>query len=362
MKVMKTKIIFLLGLFTILLLIDQARAFEIFRPDEQGRILLESNRTTQELFLAASNTVNLRGTIDNDVVVAGMAVNLDNEINGNVFVAGQSVAITGKISGDLLVATNDFTFDKNASINGDLFLWLGNKSLIEGKIDGKVKIIGGKFVSINSSIGKDLELSTDRLQLLENASIGKDLIGTLTVPIAQSPLASIKGKNNLVITSPTVFHYSLDSVITKTYGLITFLALLLILQWTCPKIVNNIRQIAYSRPQFSLGLGLLLTLVFPSLFILLAVLIITLPLAFLELMLFGITGILGVLFSQLWLGDVIAAQRFSTIWSFVIGAVAALLISSIPFIGPFIRLAILLLGIGAVAQYFGQIFIKEVKA
>ncbi len=92
----------------------------------------------------------------------------DQVVNGNYYVAGNRVEILGTVNGDIFVAGSDVIID-SANINGDIFA-VGSTITIKGKVNGSLRLLGQKL-AVEAEVAKNVLAAGQYLDLATNSKV-----------------------------------------------------------------------------------------------------------------------------------------------------------------------------------------------
>ena len=327
---------------------------------------------------AQDNSLGGKVRSGQDVVVpAGQTV------EGNLYVSGGTVRVDGTVTGDLVAAGGEVKV--SGEVKNDLLV-TGGMIDVSGRVDGDVRLAGGQ-VTVSGSIGQDLVLGAGQATVTSSARVGQDLVfgaGQMTLDgqVTGSVLGStpnytnngtVGGTENVTVAEqgekaePTVASRLVDGL-QRWIGILAVAALAL---WRLPRIVRGTADGVRRRPLPSLGfgvLGILSLVVF-----VVAVLIVTVLLA----VVFGLLGLgdvvalalfgaltsvviagfvlfaivtflapaaVGLALGVLALGDDPRSRRW---WGLVLGLLVVVILTSLPVVGGWLGLLVMLLGLGA---------------
>jgi cytoskeletal protein CcmA (bactofilin family) len=346
-------------------------------------LLIALSAGAQLVAQEAGDVVVIRGSMDDDVYVAGRSVDVAAEVQGDVTAAGQSVSIDQRVTGDVLAAGETVTIlarvqddvraaGRNVTIAGPVaghvvaagetvsiapsatvggWAWLaGAEVKVAGTVGGELKA-AGQTVIISGQIGGDAELMAKTIRILGRARIKGDLIYRSDREPQISEGAVISGD---IIAKP-VLHREPEG---RAGGLVALGALALaagVYYLLFP--VFSVAGAAglWRTPFTALGVGLAFLFTTPFVVLLLfATLIgglVALPLlAYYLVSLLGglLTGVITVGDAGLRLiGKADPGARGLRVLSIVLALVALVLIQIIPVVGGLALLLLFLLGLGA---------------
>ena len=368
-------LVFSLGIFSA---IQSVQAKE----NTDSVVYLSRTEVVNSDYFVVGNTVIVSGTIQGDAYIAGGNVTFDGVVDGDLLVAGGNVTILGKVTGDVRAAGGNVVFssqvDKNATLVG------GSISLSDsGKILGSLVSAGGNL-SINSPVGKGATIAGGQISL--GNSIGSNvnvysenlLVSSRTKIIGDlnywsgkeqlfNPEASISGKTNYhyvqapqyentrvkeQVDSGKIFGFASAGMIA--FQLFSFVMSLLIgfiyitaLPVESKKTVKTLE----TRVWASLGIGFLISALFPMVFILLLITIIGIPVAIAFLMGMILLWFISEIVVALYLGSRLlfyfGKNGNSSNWSLFVGLALIHLLSLIPVINIFAGVFVYLIGTGA---------------
>ncbi len=307
-------------------------------------------------------------------------------VEGNLYVSGGTVRIEGTVTGDLVAAGGQVQV--SGEVQDDL-LAAGGTVEVSGKVGGDARLFGGRVV-VSGPIGQDLLLGAGQATVTSAAQVGQDLVfgaGQMTLDgqVTGSVLGStanytksgtVGGTENVTIAEqveqaePTVASRLVDGL-QRWIGVLAVAALAL---WLLPRLLRGTADSVRRRPLPSLGFGVLgviglIVLVVAVLIaaILLAVVFGLLGLGDLvalallgALTLLVLTGFVvfviatflapaavGLALGALALGDDPRSRRWLGL---VLGLLVVVILTSLPVVGGWFGLLVLLLGLGAMIR------------
>ncbi len=282
-----------------------------------GERLTFSGQTALTL-IAFCQQLTFTGVAGNGIISAGMNILLDGKVNDNSFFACQTLELT-----------------EQATVSGDLFAGC-QKLIINGKIDGDLHV-GAREVIINGVVDGNVKAYAGRISIGENGSITGNLSYSSQKQLNDQEKSRVEGKvtYDQKQSQKQGGNWWVWQLVIGIGFFISFLVVGLLLL-----IIPAFRALDAPQPARSFwrtGLwGLIPVLIYPALVMLSFVLIFTIPFAFVLLLAAVPLLYLSYLIGTVLLGKYLAglfrwniANRFS---QFLIGALAALLLSIIPFI------------------------------
>jgi cytoskeletal protein CcmA (bactofilin family) len=327
-------------------------------------------RTGDTVTIAAGETVS------NDVYAFAGTVRVDGTIDGDLVASGGLVDVTGTVTGDVLAA--------GGSVN------------ITGTVDGDTRIAGGTL-SVGGAIKEDLLAAGGRLTVTSSGTVGEDLIagtGQLTIDGAvtgdvlartgtYTKAGTIGGTEDVTLTNrddqpaqpgqpgaaPTATQQVIDAV--RHFLVVVVVGALLI--WFAPRAYAATKAALQQRPLPSAGWGIVAIIGFVVLLVVVLILMILLAIVFGLLgfsdlvgidILGGIVAIVGASLTfavvtgyvvDALVGAALAglvmrgenASRWRELAVLAVGAAVVVILSSLPVVGPWVKLVVVVLGLGA---------------
>ncbi len=317
-------------------------------------------RSGQDVVIPAGQTV------DGNLYVSGGTVRVEGTVTGDLVAAGGEVQVTGEVQNDVLAA--------------------GGTVEVSGKVGGDARLFGGR-VTVSGPIGQDLLLGAGQATVTSSAQVGQDLVfgaGQMTLDgdVTGSVLGTtanytkrgtVGGTENVTIAEqveqaePTVASRLVDGL-QRWIGVLAVAALALLL---LPGILRGTADSVRRRPLPSLGFGVLgiIGLVISVVAVLVVGILLAVVLGLLglgdlvALALFGaltllvITGFVffviaaflapaavALALGALALGDEPRSRRWLGL---VLGLLVVVILTSLPVVGDWLGLLVLLFGLGA---------------
>lgn len=346
-------------------------------PNQKNFVYIPKDQTIEGNLYRVGESVEVHGDVNGDVIVAGGSIKITGAVSGDVIAAGGRIQISGPVQGDLRLAGGEIFIDsvvgKNATIAG------GNVSFSKLSAVGWEALVFAGLLDMQGRVQKDLRGAVGAATL--NGPVGRDVWLKVGEPnqLMLQPQTNITG--NFTYLSPTpatilsgatvkgeVKYQPFAAKPNPNYAKAAFFAFLafklismlslwivgLVLIWLVPKGVERFNRNLEKHPARALGYGAIVFFATPPVVILLALSIIGIPLAVILTLSYIAYLMLGFIVAATYLGDRLLRKakkrpwHVSLNWAMVLGVAVLVIITSIPFFGPLIKVAAILYGMGAI--------------
>jgi len=350
-------------LLLVLLLLFPASAL---LAQDFGESVSRRGTVQEDLYLAGGN-VNVAATAEGDVVAAGGNVTVGDDIKGDALLAGGSVTIHGKVRDDVRAAGGTVTLD--ADVGDDALLAGGNVTLAStARVGGRAWLAGGNL-DIGGRIGKELKATGGRIAIAGVVMGDATLMGE---DIEIGPGAEIHGNLRYLSPKPAVIDKAakIDGTITHLPTpehehrgahagagigmLLSFMVTGVVLMLLFPRFAAATTGQIAEAPWKSLGLGLAVLTATPLVVLLLLVSFVGVWLGFILLALYLIALLGGFLGGALCTGEA-ALKRFRRqaettrgwrVAALVITLAVVGILAVVPVLGGLVIFGMLLFGLG----------------
>jgi cytoskeletal protein CcmA (bactofilin family) len=157
---------------------------------EAGEVVIKRGTIEDDLYVAG-RSVDVHAQVQGDVVAAGKRVSIDQLVTGDVIVAGESVTISaqvqddvraagrtvtiaGSVAGHAVVAGETVTIAPAATIGG--WAWLAGREVnVAGQVGRELKV-AAQTVIIAGEVAGDVEIMAEDIRILASARIDGNLI------------------------------------------------------------------------------------------------------------------------------------------------------------------------------------------
>ena len=238
-------------------------------------------------------------------------------------------------SGALIVGEATVEIPSGARVPGPIYV-IGGELAVSGEVAGDViQLAGTVTVESGASIGDELRHVAGTLIVSADAEVGR----RTSLALAGSGGGGTAGR------------YLPGAILGLFLGWVGFL-----LTRKRRAALDNVAAAVSGHPVATLTVGVLLTLTFISVFVFMSMTLVLLPVAIVGLFVglatlgYGVIGCGHLIGNRL----PIRHERVSTVAGVLLVVIGMQLVGSIPWVGDFIVVAVLLLGLGAVVvTYFG---------
>lgn len=268
-------------------------------------------------------------------LVAGGNVDINEPIDGNLYVAGGNVSITAPVSGNVRIAGGDIS--------------------VTGNVGGKLAVAGG-HVKLDGPVAGNATVSGGTLDLGPNARISGKLAfngGHLD----QDPAAQVVGG---VVRSSRHRHEwdgeERGHGIARAIWTVGLMLLAGIIAGALPGPVRRMQEELRTQPWLATLFGIVALICIPIAAVIVMITIIGIPLGLLAILGYAALILIGYVASSVVVSGLLLDRYKSevasqTAWRVGAAVLAMLLISTaahVPFVGHFIGLVALVIGVGAI--------------
>ncbi|MGA1839865.1 MAG: hypothetical protein ACMUIU_04485 [bacterium] len=363
----------LFSIFFLLLIFSgtPSPAFEFRRGDN---VTIASGEVVDDDLYIAGEVLLIDGVINGDLWAFGKAIIISGEVKGSILAAAESINISAHsvhtiraacrslhissdIDGDVIAGAAEVNIAGTASIKGDLLFGAG-RTRIDGLIGSDV-LGGSGMIHIGDVIKGNVKLRAGEITLSPSSDIKGDFTyisekeaniqeGALIEGSVTHKLPIVKAKRKGAPVA--VFLLIIPRILFFLMALITGLVIILL----APKLLRSISESIGISPWTSLGWGAVILFAIPPAALTVFFTIIGIPLVFIALAIYGIAVYLSQIPVGLFIGSLIIGRFYKVEKKFMMFCALALglfilnLLRLIPFLGFFVTVATILLGLGAI--------------
>ena len=316
-------------------------------PDRTGGVVrVDENETVDGPIDATSGAVVVAGTVDGDVSAAAGSVLVTDSgrVTGDLDAAAGSVLIEGTVGGDVTVAAAALELRTGSSV-GRLAADVADARLA-GSIRGDAAVDAAT-------------LAVARTATLDGALTYRS--GDASVAEGATIRGGVTRDDDLEVAAPDVFGGAgggsgadlptIPAWVGAVYSGLTSLLLGGILLLATPRFSSRLAEVGTTRPLRSGGIGLLTLLGTPVALLILFVTIVGIPVSIVGILVFGAVVLVATVYGAFVLGTwLLSLGDYRNRWAaLVVGVVVAAAVQRLPVVGGVFRVAVLLLGLGALA-------------
>jgi cytoskeletal protein CcmA (bactofilin family) len=339
-----------------------------FIHDRQSYSVPSGETLHGDLYLNAV-TARIDGTVDGDLVFLGQSLTNNGRVTGDVIACVQTMRLEGQVDGNVRGFVQVMLLE--GRIGKNLMAFVAHEEITpHGKVDGSA-LLSAEQLQMEGQVGRDLTAFLGHGEI--NGLVGgnaklrgpRNSRSSLTIgPRADiHGTASYEGGRNPDVSPQAKFSSPL-SVVLKTerpeyakrinywwqtmfWGAEFLLGLVLV--WLFPGFVADTVR-ACERIGAPLGLGALALIVTPIAAVIACITIVGLGVGLTTLALYVVTLYCAQVFVSVWLGQTLLGPSTGTVGSvgrLALGLLILRAVFLVPFVGTLLKLAVILLGMGA---------------
>lgn len=294
-----------------------------------GTVVVAEGETVEGL-TAAAGTVVVRGTVDGNLQALAGDVYVAGEVTGDVVALSGNVRVDGRVRGDVSALGGNVNVGRSAAVGGSLEAVAGTV-VVDGVVAGDARLVGGTVsLGPNAVLEGDLEYE-GRLARAEGAAVGGSVVrrpGMRVGPVGFVPRAAM-----------------------FVYGLLANALLGALLLLAFPTFSADVAARATADPLRTAGVGLVVAVGVPLALVLLAVTLVGIPLSIGGALVFGVVAWTAAVYGRFAVGTwVLSFTELESRWlALALGLVVVAAVARLPLVGGLVRLAVFLVGLGALA-------------
>jgi cytoskeletal protein CcmA (bactofilin family) len=292
---------------------------------------------------ATGGTVVVAGTVDGDLEAVGGTVVVSGTVTGDVTAVAGSVTVEGDVGGSVDALGGNVLVRDGARVGGSLEAAAGAIQL-DGEVVGNARL-GGDEVTLGPTavVGGDLEYDAETFDVAPGASVA----GTTTQNDDLSFNVGSPFAGGVDFAVPTI-----PPIVAVAYGFLANLLLGAVLLLAVPRFAEEVVDVGTNEALKSGGVGLLTLVGVPILLVVLLLTIVGIPLSLLGFVVFAFALWVGQVFGAYLVGRKAfdLADRPSRWGALVVGLLVLAVLELVPFgLGGIVSFVVLLLGLGALA-------------
>lgn len=298
---------------------------------------------------AWGHSVTINGHVTGDVLAFSQEVRINGRVDGNVRSWSQTVSITGAVSKNVLAFCAEVTVDANGSVGGSITAATGDMEL-NGPVGRDILASAGS-ITMNSTVGGNVRVKSRDITVGPSA----DLHGQITYRGDRAPRidssAKVAGPVQAEFEQPVPAYKRPRFYWHVAFGWAAAFIFGIVLIALGPDFVGGIIA-ASDRPWFSCGVGFLVLLAVPVAAIIACITVVGLAVGISTLLMYAIALYSAQVFVGVWVGEKILGEGIKTsalIGRLALGLLILRLLGMIPWAGGWVRIVVILWGLGAIA-------------
>lgn len=301
---------------------------------------------------SASRHLIVNGEITDDAVAAAQHIYLHGRVGDMMLGMGETVVVDGNIEGDLFAAGREVRIAGNARIGGNVFIAAASVHFEGGEIDGALRV-AGRTITLDGRIGNFTEIYGSDVTFGENYVSAFGTTINSDEPVHRENLGVVPADLTIMVDQPGWWGFLLYKFGLYLSLLITGLVLIRVFKRTS----TDLRKFATETFWKNTGVGLLSFLGVPLAAVVLSVMVLTIPLAVILGLLYGLALFTGYLLVAMLLGMMVLLRfREETApstpyWGLALGMVVLAVLVNLPFLGWPIHALLLFFGLGSLVRY-----------
>ena len=339
--------------------------------DSQAETVVEANETVDDDLTAITGDVVVHGTVDGDVTAAAGSVRVTGEVTGDVSAASGSVTVgpDATVGDDVSSGGGSVDLSAGSLVEGDVAAGAGSVVVPHGAtVEGDVAA-GGGDAEVNGTVENDVA-SGESVVLGSTAVVGGDV--TYRDSIDRADGARVDGtitqrsddwqpsgpEIQIEADSPTVSFVPgfVPADLAPVYWALVALFLGTVLLALFPRFSAEVATRASADPLRSTATGVVSLVAVPLALGAFFLTIVGIPVAVAGGAIFALAVWAGLVYGEYLVGrQVVRAAGSENRWlGLLVGVVAVEAISLVPLLGGLVTLAVLVVGLGALALAAGD--------
>lgn len=330
-----------------------------------GETVVKRGTIPEDIYLAGG-TVDVSANVEGDVVAAGGRVLIGQRVTGDILaaggtldvggdvlddvrVAGGTVTLHGHVGGDAVAAGGTVVLTPEASVDGRA--WVGGGDVqIAGRIGTHLKA-AGQHVTISGTVNGNVQVSAEQVEIQPSARITGSLTYQSPNPARIDSAAVIGGG---VVRLPNHGPTLAGRVVRQLIVALALGALGAVLILVLPGFSLGAARTLTGEPWKSVGLGAAVLVGAPVAAVLLMITVVGSAVGVAGLVVYALALVAGYLAGALCTGDLVlgwlrpgAAPSLGTsILGLLVGLIVISLVRWIPVLGEVVSFGVLLFGLG----------------
>ena len=349
--------------------IPAAHAFEVRRSEDQD-ITISADETIDDTLIIMAQGVRVDGTVTGDLIVMGEEVSVRGSVGGVLIAMAEELDVSAEIGGSFVglaeevdvhdasiganaySAARDVTFRGATAVDQNIAVAAADVEL-HGEIGGDALSAAGRM-TLYGSVGRDLRLIGESVEIAGGAAIGRNLIARVGAEdgFTLDPDATVGGETDVEIAPVQPSKYAtLEFYMWQLVKLFAAFVTGLILFRLFPTLFDT-RLGTGSQALTTVAIGAVALIATPVIAFAAFLTLIGAPLGLMAFAGWLVGLYLAGIVTAVVIGRMVPANdaRTQTLTLFIGLAVLFVLIN-LPFVGGLLRFAAMLVGLGLVVQW-----------
>ena len=352
-----------------------SEAFEVRRAED--RVTIPADETIDDTLIIMADSILVEGTVTGDLIALGERVTLRGRVDGTLVAAAEELMISGQVGDTVLAlgknvefwraalganaysAGRTVTVSADTSIAGSAALAASEAAEVHGGI-GRDLLAAAKSVSLAGSVGGDFTAYAERADLDAAARVAGDLTAKLrgTDDLSVSPDASVAGETNLSTWPEDPNRYlTLGFYIREALQLLAAFLTGLVLFLLVPRL-REARLERGAEVLVTAAVGAVALFAVPALALITIVTLIGAPLGIIALLAWvAALYAAGIVTAALLGRRLLNGDDPRHVLRLLVGLAIVFVLINLPFVGGIMRLLVVLLGLGVIAQWLRSLWV-----
>lgn len=267
-------------------------------------------KDTAETVFAAGGDINVSDVDVGEVIAAGGTVVVDDIVTSRIIAAGGNVLVGGTVTRSVIAAGGDVDVKNGTQIGGDAILAGGNIA-IDGAVTGDLVAAGGT-ITVGGTVGGDAQLRGKKIIFRPGAVVTGKLTYSSDDALEMPQNVTIGGginrdeqnaRRSFAFGDLGVGAFMASLVAALLFGLVALSIFAAIVLALFGGQIDRASAALSDEPLQSLGVGILLTMVFPVTIVILLITIIGIPFSLFLMFAGWLLAGFGAVVAAYWIGD-----------------------------------------------------------
>lgn len=314
--------------------------------------MVEVMGVLQNDLFSASRHLIVNGEITDDALAAAQHIYIHGSVGDMMLGMGETVVVDGNIEGDLFAAGREVRIAGDARIGGNAFIAAASVHFEGGEIEGALRVAGAA-ITLDGRVGNFTEVYGGNVTFGENYASAFGTTINSNTPVHRENLGVVPPDLTIMVDQPDWWGFLLFKFGLYLSLLITGLVLIRVFKRTS----TDLRKFSTEGFWKNAGIGLISFLGVPLAVIVLTIMVLTIPLAVILALLYGLALFTGYLLVAMLLGVMVLLwfrgepAPSTPYWGLALGMVVLAVLVNLPFVGWAIHALLLFFGLGSLVRY-----------